>query len=246
MKLILILLLSASCSFKSLIVSKLDYLMTSKIAGELNLNDQQEDELRVDVKKFLNQNKETAKLLKKKISKLDVNSPIPIEGLKEQYIEITNRLMPLITKYYFKLSVEQKKEFFKLQEEKNESVEEQADEMTVKTVAKKYDGFFGYINDGQRELIRSNLPLLKDISKQRINRRLKIQRALKKAKTYEQVESAFALFTKSLNENNELNERFFKFLSQMITNTNKDQKETLKEKKIELVQILEYYITNSY
>ena len=137
MKITLILLLSASCSFKSLLVSKLDYFMTEKISNELSLNGQQEDELREDVKVFLNENKTSAKKLIDKLNKLNVEKPLPVETLKKQYQEIIDRLMPILSKYYFKLSVEQRKEFFVYQESKNEEIKKQMSKITVKSVSKK-------------------------------------------------------------------------------------------------------------
>jgi len=246
MKLILIFILSFSCSFKSLLVSNLDYLMTDKIADELLLNSEQEDELRVDIKKLLNETKESAKDLKVKISKIEIEKSLPIEELKKQYLNIVRKIIPIISKYYFKLSVDQRKEFFSYHQNKNEEVKKQMIEMTIKSVSNKYDGFFGDINQKQKELIIQNFSMMKELSKRRINRRLEIQSALKRAKNFKEVLAAFEIFTQSLKKEDELNNKFFVFLSQMIMKTNKNQKETLKEKKIELVQILEYYLTNTY
>jgi hypothetical protein len=144
------------------------------------------------------------------------------------------------------LSSEQKKSFFKYQEEKNTKVKKQISEMTTRSVSKKYDSFFGYINDNQKELIKNNLPLLKSLSQKRFERRVKIQKSLKKSTTPDQVQKSFDLFIVSLNENSKLNEQFFNFIKGMIQLTNPDQKKTLREKKLELIQILEYYITNTY
>jgi len=227
-------------------VSKLDYFMTEKISNELSLNGQQEDELREDVKVFLNENKTSAKKLIDKLNKLNVEKPLPVETLKKQYQEIIDRLMPILSKYYFKLSVEQRKEFFVYQESKNEEIKKQMSKITVKSVSKKYDSFFGYINDEQKALIGKSLPLIKEMAQIRIKRRIDIQQALKKAVTFDQVQSAFALFSKSLNKNSKLNDDFLTFISKLLEQTNNDQKETLKSKKIELIQILEYYITNTY
>jgi hypothetical protein len=246
MKMTLIFLLSASCSFKSLLVSKLDYFMTDKISDELNLNSEQEDELREDVISFLNQNKTTAKTLIEKVNKFEVNKNLPVDTLKKQYKEFVARLLPILSKYYFKLSIDQRKEFFKYQENKNKEIEKQMNKITVKSVSKKYDGFFGYINDEQKNLIDKSLPLFKNMANVRMKRRINIQQALKKAVTFAQVQAAFAIFSKSLNENSELNNEFLDFINKLLEQTNKDQVETLNEKKIELIQILEYYITNTY
>ena len=54
------------------------------------------------------------------------------------------------------------------------------------------------------------------------------------------------LFSTCKKEEEVLNNKFLSFLCKMTTSANTDQKETLKEKKIELVQIIEYYLDNIY
>jgi hypothetical protein len=70
MKFILILLITTSCSFKSFIVSNIDYIITDKISDRFDLTSDQEDYLKKDIKKLLNEIKVPAKEIQTAISKI--------------------------------------------------------------------------------------------------------------------------------------------------------------------------------
>jgi hypothetical protein len=246
MKFILILLITTSCSFKSFIVSNIDYIITDKISDRFDLTSDQEDYLKKDIKKLLNEIKVPAKEIQTAISKIEFKNSIQTEVLKNNYLEIINKFIPILSKYYLKLTKEQKTHLFKIEREKNKELLDQLGKITALSITDKTEDFIGDINEKQKRIITEEISLMIDLSKRRLDRRLKIQKELERANTLEQINKAFELYTFSIKNNIDLESKFMIFINKMIKESNQDQKEVLKKKQRDIIQIIDYFLKIRY
>lgn len=246
MKFILILLITTSCSFKSFIVSNIDYILTDKISDRFDLTSDQEDYLKKDIKKLLNEIKGPAKEIQTAISKIDFKNSIKVEVFKNNYLIILNKFIPILSKYYLKLTEDQKSNLFKTEREKNKDLLDQLKKITPSSITDKAENFVGDINDKQKKLITEEITLMIDLSKRRLNRRLKIQKELEKANTIEQIRKAFKLYTFSIKNDIKLENKFMIFINKMIKESDQDQKEVLRKKQKDINQIINYFLKNRY
>lgn len=246
MKFILILLITTSCSFKSFIVSNIDYIITDKISDRFDLTSDQEDYLKKDIKNLLNEIKRPAKEIQTAISKIDFKKSIKVEVFKNNYLIILNKFIPILSKYYLKLTKKQKLNLFKTEREKNKDLLDQLKKITPSSITDKAENFLGDINDKQKKLITEEITLMIDLSKRRLNRRLKIQKELEKANTIEQIRKAFELYTFSIKNDIKLENKFMIFIKKIIKESDQDQKEVLRKKQSDIIQIIDYFLKTRY
>ena len=246
MKFCLIFLITISCSFKSILVTNLDYILTSKISDNFDLEDGQEEILREDIKRFLGQNKPLANKIKINILAFSLENINALKLLRNDYIEITKKMTPLISKHYNLLTKNQKNSLLKRERVKNLEIIKKNKEMTPKSIGKKYSNILGYINEKQKLIIKKNFTMTVEMSAERVNRRINIQNKLSEAEDIKQIEDAFKIYSLSLENDSKYKEKIFIYFKEIIESSNNDQKKAILNKKNEIIEFVDLIIKEEY
>lgn len=243
-------LIISSCSFKSFVMPNLDYLIVSRIDKNLGLYGVQEDEVKNEVQGFLKENIDTVKTIRTDLLKLDpqnFDARGSYELLRTRYISLSEQVSAIMAKQIAKFDEKQIKQFYEINKEKNEELEERIKEIQAKELFGRYEFFLGTLNQKQIDLIKNNMNLFKALSRERLQNRLETQNKMQdifrlkdpKQKEKEIYTVLVSATTKPITlERGKAIDLFGEIVSLMDA----DQNKYFQEKRREWVEWLDYYI----
>ena len=240
----------SACSFKSLVFPNLDYLIVSRIDQNLGLYGEQENQVKSDIQLLLRENISFVKIILDDIKKLDpknFDSFREYELLRTRYRTISEQVSTIIAKQIAKFDEKQIKQFYEINKEKNEEIEERIKEREIEDYFGRYEFFLGDLNQKQKDLIKKNIDLYKSLSKQRLQNRIQTQKKMrdifliKNQKQKEKSISVLFLTSSTLPISPE-RKQAIQLFGEIIVLMDKVQMKHFNEKRQEWVEWLEYYI----
>jgi isochorismate synthase EntC len=188
--LIICILFLSSCSFYGVIGRNLDYILTDKLEDTFELNGDQEDELRDDIIKFLNNEKDFLKEVKVLIK--DIRDELEKgETTKARWIELSQQVesiylqsgqkfVPILAKYMSQLDQEQRAEVFAKWDKENDKLKRRIKNEKVSSHRRRFEKLFGDFTQEMKKDFKKHRELLFSRNKKRLDRRLRSQGKLKK------------------------------------------------------------------
>jgi len=240
----------SACSFKPLVFPNLDYLITSRIDQNLGLYGEQENEVKSDIQLLLRENISFVKNILDDIKKLNPRTFDSLEGyelLRSRYVTISEQVSAIMAKQIAKFDEKQIKQFYEINQEKNEEIEERIKERKAEDYYGRYEFFLGDLNQKQKDLIKKNVKLFKTLSSQRLQKRLQTQNKMQdlfRLKDPEQKEKEiYALFLgSSIMPITPERKQVIQLFGEIVSLMDKEQIKSFSKKRQEWVEWLEYYI----
>ena len=244
----------SSCSFNSLLIRNLDYLIVEKVDDSLHLYGEQETQLKKEVHILLVSEKDRVKKLKSVINKdkiTEISVSKLYKTLLSNYKEIAYEANKLIAKKISILDQSQFKKFLLSMKEKNEEIEAQIKKRDVKDFIERYEYFVGDLTKNQKLTVQKHIPLLKKFSLERITNRKDLTLKLTKmnqaqlSKASHHIEKVLNDYVDKLIVSPE-RELFYSQLQNFLASLSIDQINTLEKKRNSLNKLidsfLKYYI----
>lgn len=240
----------SACSFKSLVFPNLDYLITSRIDQNLGLYGEQENEVKSDIQLLLRENISFVKNILDDIKKLNPKTFDSLGGyelLRSRYVTISEQVSAIMAKQIAKFDEKQIKQFYEINQEKNEEIEERIKDRKAEDYYGRYEFFLGDLNQKQKDLIKKNVKLFKTLSSQRLQNRLQTQNKMQdlfRLKDPEQKEKEiYALFLgASIMPITPERKQVIQLFGEIVSLMDKEQIKSFSKKRQEWVEWLEYYI----
>ncbi len=240
----------SACSFKSLVIPNLHFLIVSRIDKNLGLYGEQEIVVRKEIISLLKSNTDLARQIISDLENIKLNEFDSHKGyklLRERYLVIANRVSAIMAKQIALFDDKQIKRFYEINEEKNEDIQESIDEREVKDFYKRYEFFLGDLNQKQKELVKENFEVFKVLSKQRLKNRINTQNELKEAfkiKDINEKEKAiFNIFERSSSlPMSKERSQVISLFGEIVKAMDKEQINHFNEKRVEWIGWLNYFI----
>lgn len=169
------------CSFKSLVIPNLAFLLADRIDSSLHLYNEQEYRVREKMKSLLSEEKGRIADLKKYLNTIDIKK---IDGFKayaffsKNYFGIATKVNAILAKEFSTMDKNQIEKFRKSTAEDNKDIKERSLERKPEDFYKRYRYFFGELTVSQKDLINSNMDLFRDLAGRRLSRREELQKDL--------------------------------------------------------------------
>lgn len=170
-----------SCGFsglKKVIVPNLSYILADKVGDELDLYYSQEKKLKKELDHLFKQEIDQVKRLRDIIEKIDL-SKSKAEVVVDELISVFRKTLlafnKVLAKYTARLTLEQQKRFFKIQERENEKIKKRLKQKDLAKIIERYEFFFGELSQTQLSIIRANTSSFMALISKRLNRRMKSQ-----------------------------------------------------------------------
>jgi isochorismate synthase EntC len=171
-----------SCSFKSLIVSNFGTILTNRINKSLSLSHYDKQNLKKDITKFLETTKPQVTQMKKRLQQADfkgLNIETEFKFFGELYFEISKGISPILAHYIARFDKRKSEMFIERLNKENNKILSQIKERKDEDYIKRYEFIFGDLSKDQLSIVKSSISILKTLSHQRLDRRLKTQREFK-------------------------------------------------------------------
>ncbi|MDA9793386.1 hypothetical protein N9B72_02260 [Bacteriovoracaceae bacterium] len=255
-KLLLALLLLSSCGLvQNLFVRKLDYFIASKVSKRLHLYNKQEKLLDVDIDNLLNNQASNANDLIKILDDISIETSLTQkskEVLRYYYIMATD-ISTLIAKYLAELDRDQTKEFLSKMNEQNRKIE---DELSDFNLEKTHDAllfFVGPLTPPQKNILKQN----KSIFKQKLSLRYvkRIAMYKKMVEIFLNKDKKQAQFIKLFSAINDPKQamvptknrsQIYEVIEKLRLTLNAKQIKFFKNKKLEVQELLKFFIEHKY
>lgn len=240
----------SACSFKSLVMPNLHFFIVSRIDKNLGLYGEQEDEVKNEIQKLLRDEVDTAKVILEDIKKLEPKNFDSLGGyelLRTRYVTISEQVSAIMAKQIAKFDEKQIKQFYQINKEKNEEIEERIKEREADDYYGRYEFFLGDLNQKQKDLIKKNVTLFKNLSAQRLKNRLqtqnKMQDLFRLNDPKQREKEIYALFLgSSTMPMTPERKQAIQLFGEIVSLMDKEQIQHFNEKRQEWVEWLEYYI----
>lgn len=249
------LLFLTSCSFESIIISNLDFLITNRLSKVLSLNYHDKAQLRYEVRTLLDNNKEQFKEVKTKLESLDVTKANVVNEMKffdGFYLKVAQTATPLLAKKIASFDQNQYQKFKKVQVEKNQEIQEKNETRSLKDYVKRYEYFFGDLIPEQKQLVSESIPLIKSISQSRLKMREETQKKMEEIHTRPVKKERYSALKKLLNKASDRSQ----LTSDRMALANKVQKfiktlspkqvKSFNERKAQFIRMLNRYFQTRY
>lgn len=183
LKFILILCWVSGCAFKTLGISQLDNLIEFQTSSRLDLYHHQKKTLETQITGLLQdeQRRSTkARELLNAVSFDDLSGlPKIWSELTAEYHRIALAYARILAHHLAELDPKQQRHFFEKMHKENEEVEERLKDDSLERYEERVEFFLGSVTPAQRQLLRQELPRLKERSRQRLARREALHAKLK-------------------------------------------------------------------
>lgn len=180
-KFFLLFILLYSCSFKSVVIPNLAYILTQSIESKLDLYYSEEKLLQADLEKILYEQVSNAKDIAKLVESFDIKNINPV-ALSAEISKYYNLIAPKITKVLSvricKFTKARQAEFIKIAREDNKKLIEKINENKTTDIITQYEKLFGSLSKKQINFINQNKDVYKEMNEHRLQRRLKSQSGL--------------------------------------------------------------------
>lgn len=170
-----------SCSFKSIIIPNLAFIIADRIDSSLHLYNEQEYQVRRDIEKLLTEEKDRIEAIQKYFNKIDIKNIDAKKGysfFSKNYYELALKVNRILARQFSTLDNNQIAKFKESILEENEEIIERTKERGSKDYYKRYIYFFGELTKGQKSLIDKNLDNFKKLANKRMVRRKATQKNL--------------------------------------------------------------------
>jgi len=238
------------CSFKSLVLPNLSFIIADRVDSTLHLYNEQEYEVRDAIKRLLTEEKERFRKIQNYFNAINIQNVDEQKGYQffaDNYYAIALKVNRILAKQMARLDKNQLKKFKKTIEEDNEEVRKRASEKKPKDFYKRYSYFFGELTENQKEMIKKNMFLFRNLAKRRMEERLKTQkdldRILKLGDVAKKEESIIKLFDKNADRSKLTPERkkSMQQFKNFVNSLTPSQVEHFHKKRIEIDKWFEAY-----
>lgn len=177
----LALFLLSGCSFKSLVVPNLAYLIADRIDSNLHLYNDQEYQVRKDVQKILVDEKSRIKTIKSYLNQIDIKNIEEFKAydfLVKNYYELALKVNPILARQFSSLDKKQILKFKKSLKKDNQKIEKRLKERKIQDISKRFSFFFGELTKDQKRFVENNMSIYKKLSQERMRKRKATQKSL--------------------------------------------------------------------
>lgn len=175
------LLLLYSCSFKGLVIGHLPEIITRRVDKKMNLYDKQEKEFEQNVEVILKEQKKEIVELNNYIQDLDLKSAdfnTVYLYLSNSYKKLSLPYIELLAKNISMLDENQIEHLFEVQERENKKYRKRYENKDI--TIERYKKFFGDLTKEQKDFLISEHSYYSKLNSEWIDRRIEIQKRLKK------------------------------------------------------------------
>ncbi|MCO4755171.1 MAG: hypothetical protein KC478_11870 [Bacteriovoracaceae bacterium] len=197
-------LILSGCSFKSLVLPNLSFIIADRIDSTLHLYNEQEYEVRDAFKKLLTEEKDRFKKIQTYFNAINIQEVDEKKGYQffaDNYLAIALKVNRILAKQMARLDKNQIEKYRKTLLEDNEDVLKRANEKKPKDFYKRYSYFFGDLTEDQKALIKKNMSLFRELAKRRMDERLRTQKELDKVLVLEDVNQKEKLIIRLFDQN---------------------------------------------
>lgn len=170
----------SSCGFKSAVLPNLDWIVATSLNRSLHLKDKQKTELRKDLKQLFEKRKPQARRVRQDLKNLELKT-LDVSALQKQfqgeYWEFVQDFVPILARYMGQLDSQQLQRFKETNNQKNQELEERILKGVSET-GKNFDRLVGKLNDQQKQILKENWPVFKQLQERRLRRRKAYQKQL--------------------------------------------------------------------
>lgn len=247
--------LLVSCSFESLIISNLDFFLTNQIAKSLSINYYEKKTLNKEVQVLLNDNKAIATSLKNHLLKMDlkkVNVKQEMFFLGDVYFKIAKQINPIISKRIAGFEDSKYMSFIEVLKEENREIISKNKEKDIDYYAKKFEFFFGELNNDQKNMVSKIIPLFGKLQNQRLKDRIKVQNQMKEIRLLKSIterENALVSLFNKASDRTTLSDHLIElsnFLQNFLNFLTNEQVSYFKTKKNKYVEWTSKFIETNY
>lgn len=248
---LLIFLFLTSCSFKSLVVPNLAFIIADRIDSSLHLYNEQEYQVRGEIQKLLKEEKSRIEEIQKYFNKIDIKNIDEKEGyafFAKNYYQLAKKVNRILAKQFAALDKNQISKFKESMIKDNKEIEERSRERKPEDFYKRYSYFFGELTRDQKELIKKNMSLFRELANRRLIKRRETQKEILRAlllKNSEEKEKLItALFDKNADRSKLTPERI-KSLNQFksfVSSLTLDQEKYFKKKSVFFNEWIDEYL----
>lgn len=170
-----------SCSFKSVVIPNLAYILTQSIESKLDLYYSEEKLLQADLEKILNAQVSNAKNIRNFIESLNAKNINPKDlsiEISKYYGLVAPKVNKALSVRIAKFTKERQAVFLKIAKKDNQKLVEKINKNQTTDIISQYEKVFGSLSEKQLELINQNKHIYKRVNEQRLKRRLKSQSEL--------------------------------------------------------------------
>lgn len=169
------------CSFKSIVIPNLGFLIADRIDSSLHLYNEQEYQVRDEIKKLLVKERGVVLRTKKYITQVDIKN-IDVKKsyafFASNYYTVAIKVNRILAKQFSTLDRNQVEKLKESMKEENEEIVERTKERRPKDFYKRYSYFFGDLTTQQKNLISKNMELFRELANKRLEERVLTQKAL--------------------------------------------------------------------
>lgn len=174
-------LILSGCTFKSIVVPNLPYLIADRIDGKLHLYNEQEYEVRDELKKLFKEEIPRIQNIQEYVNSIDIKVLDEKKAylfLAENYKSIAGKVNKTLANQFSQLDKNQIKKFKASVQEDNSKIEKRLKESKPKDYYKRFSFFFGELTESQKKMINSFIPHFELQTRIRINERREFQKKL--------------------------------------------------------------------
>ena len=245
----------SGCGIKTFVIPNLGSLVTQRLNGYFDLGSQEKKQLKSEVNQFLESSKTEFMKLKTRLEKMDIKTADmkkEFQFFGETYFELAKKFSPILATEIVKLNGEKKEEFYKSLQEKNEEIQEKSQKRDLDHYKKRYEFFFGDLDEKQLLMVKKSLPLLKNLGKQRLIRRKTTQEQMKNVLVNSPNESRVADMTKIFVESSDRRrpdsnrEAIANNIQALVDTLSDEQMASFNKRRLQIIDYLQSFLDNSY
>lgn len=245
-----------SCSFngvKSIVVPNLPYLLSTKIAGQLDLYYSQEKKLKVELEALFKKSNPQIKELRSLIAGIDLKKSSPDltrQEISELFVTLVKDFNNILARYYSHLTPKQQSHFLKELDDEDKQLKEKIKDKNLDSVIDRYEYFFGTLNEEQLSLIRNNSSIYMGLYEGRLKRRSLLQKQLNETFKITSQESRTNSIRKIYDENiitaskDPDLEKAFQIVKTILAQLDSKQRDAFYERKSDLLEWLDEFTKN--
>jgi hypothetical protein len=247
-------LLLSSCGLKKLVVKNLDTFLNYQISKHIPLNAQEKEKLNKDVTNLLNNAKPQGRKLLEIIKTLKIEDKENIAAkyyeIKGVYEVISIEFIHLISKNLSTLNQEGSKDFLKLQEKEIKKLESKVEKKDTASIHKGIRNIIGELTNSQEKILKEYESFFLQKLSERLERRKKTLHDIKiilgkslapKERENDLFETINEVHQKSMKE-----EAYLEIILKFQSTLTEKQKRHFNQHKLDIEEMIEYFISTKY
>lgn len=237
------------CTAKKMAIDNADSLIAYQVSKDLPLNTSQKDQLKKNIKTFLNTLKPQAKSFQEALNKFDPGNLETLDStykeLEEGYLKIAHDFSKILAESMASFDKTQQSKYLENQKNKTSKIKK-----SKSKIKERLEYFIGKMTEEQHNLIAAYSGYFAERAEARINRRVKLQETFKtlfeqnlsQTEKEKLMHEAFVSYQKeSLTGNKNL-----EMLRALLPTLNEHQMKHLNNRKKEIIDLLKYFAQREY